>query len=46
VRLVAQLWERQGNKERSVNAWTRLLELAPTDLEAAKAIKRLSADVK
>jgi tetratricopeptide (TPR) repeat protein len=46
VRLVAQLWERQGNKERALNAWTRLLELAPTDLEAANAIKRLSADVK
>jgi tetratricopeptide (TPR) repeat protein len=46
VRLVAQLWERQGNSERALNAWTRLLELAPTDQEAVQAIKRLSVDVK
>jgi tetratricopeptide (TPR) repeat protein len=46
VRMVAQLWERQGEKERALNAWNRLLELAPTDQEAAKAIKRLGADAK
>jgi tetratricopeptide (TPR) repeat protein len=46
VRLVAQLWEKQGNNERALNAWGRLLELAPTDQEATKAIKRLNADAK
>jgi tetratricopeptide (TPR) repeat protein len=46
VRLVAQLWEKQGNKERALNAWKRLLEISASDAEADQAIKRLSPDVK
>jgi tetratricopeptide (TPR) repeat protein len=46
VRLVAQLWEKQGNKERALNAWKRLLEMSVSDAEADQAIKRLSPDVK
>lgn len=46
VRLVAQLWEKQGQKERALNAWKRLLEMSPSDAEATEAIKRLSPDGK
>ena len=43
IRLVAQLWDAAGNKERALNAYQRLQELAPGDAGAAEAIKRLSA---
>jgi tetratricopeptide (TPR) repeat protein len=46
VRLVGQLWEKKGEKSRALNAFTRLLEMAPSDAEANEAIKRLSADAK
>ena len=46
VRLVAQLWEKQGNKELALNAYRRVVELVPDDDEATRAIKRLSPDGK
>jgi tetratricopeptide (TPR) repeat protein len=46
VRLVAQLWEQAGNKERALNAYERLAELEPNDAAAAEAIKRLSTNAK
>ena len=44
VRLVAQLWEKTGDKESALNAYRRLVELVPDDKEANDAIKRLSPD--
>jgi tetratricopeptide (TPR) repeat protein len=46
VRLVGQLWEKKGDAPRALNAFKRLLEMAPSDEEANQAIKRLSADAK
>ncbi|MDO8964517.1 MAG: tetratricopeptide repeat protein [Coriobacteriia bacterium] len=46
VRLIAQLWDKTGDKTKAQNAWERLLELIPGDTEATAAIKRLNADVK
>jgi tetratricopeptide (TPR) repeat protein len=46
IRLVATLWETQGNKERALNAYRRIQELLPNDTAAQDAIKRLSADAK
>jgi len=46
IRLVAQLWEKAGNKDLALNAYRRILELVPDDDEAAQAIKRLSPDGK
>jgi tetratricopeptide (TPR) repeat protein len=46
VRLIAVLWEEQGNNDRALNAYERLQELVPTDAVAAEAIKRLSANAK
>jgi tetratricopeptide (TPR) repeat protein len=46
IGLVASLWESQGNKERALNAYRRILELVPDDKAALDAIKRLSADAK
>jgi cytochrome c-type biogenesis protein CcmH/NrfG len=46
VRLVGQLSEKKGDKTRALNAFQRLLEMAPSDEEANQAIKRLSVDAK
>jgi tetratricopeptide (TPR) repeat protein len=46
VALVAQLWEKNGDKARALNAWNRLLELVPGDVTATDAVKRLSAPSK
>jgi Flp pilus assembly protein TadD len=46
VALVAQLWEKNGDTARALNAWNRLLELVPADATATDAVKRLSADSK
>lgn len=46
VRLVAQLWEKKGDKDAALNAYRRLVELVPDDKEANDAIKRLSPDGK
>jgi tetratricopeptide (TPR) repeat protein len=46
VRLVGQLWEKKGDTSRALNAFKRLLEMAPSDEEANQAIKRLSTDAK
>lgn len=46
VRLIAQLWEVKKDPKRAQNAWERLLELAPGDVMATDAIKRLSAHAK
>ncbi len=46
VRLVANLWDRRGDRDRALNAYRRLDELRPGDAEAARAIKRLGTDGK
>jgi tetratricopeptide (TPR) repeat protein len=46
VRLVAELWEVNKDKARAQNAWERVLELLPGDIQATDAIKRLSANAK
>jgi cytochrome c-type biogenesis protein CcmH/NrfG len=46
VRLVAQLWEAEKDPKRAQNAWERLLELVPGDVQATDAIKRLNANAK
>lgn len=46
VSLVAQLWERNGDKVRAKNAWQHLLELVPGDATATAEIKRLSETAK
>jgi tetratricopeptide (TPR) repeat protein len=46
VRLVAQLWDKLGNKESALNAYRRIIELVPGDDEATQAIKRLNPDGK
>jgi tetratricopeptide (TPR) repeat protein len=46
VRLVAQLWEVEKDPKRAQNAWGRLLELVPGDVQATDAIKRLNANAK
>ncbi|HEY5548489.1 MAG TPA: tetratricopeptide repeat protein [Coriobacteriia bacterium] len=46
VRLAAQLWEVNKDPKRAQNAWERLIELAPGDVMATDAIKRLSANAK
>jgi len=46
VRLVARLWEKNGDNLRASNAWERLLELVPEDPSATDAIRRLNPDAK
>ena len=45
VQLVAGLWDLLGDTPRSLNAWQRLLEIAPGDPTATAAIARLSSRV-
>jgi len=42
VSLVAQLFEKNGDKARAISAWERLLVLVPGDATATAEIKRLS----
>jgi tetratricopeptide (TPR) repeat protein len=46
VRLVAQLSEVEKDPKRAQNAWQRVLELVPGDVQATDAIKRLSTNAK
>lgn len=46
VQLVAGLWDLLGDTPRSLNAWQRLLELAPGDPTATAAIARLTSDAR
>lgn len=46
VRLVALMWEKNGDTTKAVNAWERLLELVPGDKSATDAIQRLNPDAK
>lgn len=46
VRLVAQLWEVNKDPKRAQNAWERLLELVPGDVQATDSIKRLNSNAK
>ena len=46
VRLIADLAEKTGDTLRATNAWQRVLEMLPGDVQATDAIKRLSANAK
>jgi tetratricopeptide (TPR) repeat protein len=46
VRLVAELWEVNKDPKRAQNAWERVLELVPGDVQATDAIKRLTTNAK
>lgn len=42
AKLVATLYERQGDVEKAVDAWHAVLDVAPNDTEADSAIERLN----
>ena len=46
VRLVAELWEANKDPKKAQNAWERVLELVPGDVQATDAIKRLTTNAK
>ena len=46
VRLVATLWEVNNDPKSALNAWQRVLEMLPGDVQATDSVKRLNANAK